>query len=360
MSGSGADFGQSQPPGPCPVRFELAGWARDQSVDGPAGDWRWRDPAGDTLVVTIVREPPYVHPESASLTAIRAACRDRASRAAAAIVGVERTVVDSIPGLLVLTKAHDGMGSSYRGQLLLPMSGPRYEVTVDAREHGMTGGREALVTALLAECGELRFEPPPGPGQPGRIHGWLQDPYDPAFDAGALNSVADDERIDVLMPGHPLAKVRGVLRAIAADAVVDRGHDIEWPARGAASWAATPEPRRGRLSPAAIAVLQTHLATAHDAGPVTSTAESDRPGSLVSTKLPTIGAAVAASACVGLAFVAQPDAAVIAAAIALILVGIRLRQAEDGSWPKRVGTALSLIAALGLLRHLMRLLNADE
>jgi hypothetical protein len=42
----------------------------------------------------------------------------------------------------------------------------------------------------------------------GKIAGWFKDPYDAAFDAQALRTLADDEKFDATFPHHPLSRAR--------------------------------------------------------------------------------------------------------------------------------------------------------
>ena len=51
------------------------------------------------------------------------------------------------------------------------------------------------------------------------IDGWAFDPYDATFDTGALNTLSDDERVDIVVPGHPLSRMRRLLRTIDSSLV---------------------------------------------------------------------------------------------------------------------------------------------
>jgi hypothetical protein len=95
--------------------------------------------------------------------------------------------------------------------MIIPASAPEFVITVVAGEHDVTGVRDALVSALLFEQGKLD---PSQTDARRRLVGWFRDPYDRARDGEALNSVADDERYDELVPAHPLTKVRRTLRSI--------------------------------------------------------------------------------------------------------------------------------------------------
>ena len=70
--------------------------------------------------------------------------------------------------------------------------------------------------------------------------GWAQDPYDPTYngvDRRTLCYMSDDERYDDAFAGHPLSKVRRLLREIP-------GHAVVIPAPVASASHARPRPAR--------------------------------------------------------------------------------------------------------------------
>ncbi len=156
---------------------------------------------------------------------------------------------------MVITKARVGMAASYAGQMLFPLAGPHVVIQMTATEHGVTGRRDAIATAAMAHRGEIILEPPESPGGPSAIKGWFQDPYDPAFDRDALNCVSDDDRLDAVLPKHPLSKIRATLAAIRATATLnDAMPRAAVPDRPSARFQAL-QPRRGRMSSAALGLL---------------------------------------------------------------------------------------------------------
>jgi hypothetical protein len=196
----------------CPIRFDLPGWHLERRPDAASAMWQWKDNDGDTLTVQIEQAPEFAKRIATDLGRLRAVCREKASQANASIVQVDPIEVASIHGLLVIVRARAGLGSSYVGRMLVPLAGPHYVVQMVTVERGVTGQRDAIVSAALAQRGEISLEPPELPGGPSRIKGWCQDPYDPAFDRDTLNCVSEDERLDVVLPKHPLSKVRATLR----------------------------------------------------------------------------------------------------------------------------------------------------
>jgi hypothetical protein len=240
---------------PCPIRFDRTGWHPQRRSEAPSTSWQWKDDDGQTLTVRAEQTPAFADGEATDLARLRAVCRETASLANSAIVQVDPIEVAAIPGLLLITKARAGLGSLFVGRLVFPLAGPHYVVEVVSSEGGVTGQREAIATAALAQRGELRFEPPESPGGPSRIKEWCQDPYDPAFDPGALNCLSDDERLDAVLPRHPLSKIRATLTLIRNTATLEApmplGTVPGWPPASAD----TREPRRGRMSSGTVGLL---------------------------------------------------------------------------------------------------------
>lgn len=140
--------------------------------------WQWKDGDGDTLTLRVEQAPPFADGDALDLQRLRMVCRERAWRENASIVQVDPVHIISIGGLQVITKSRAGLAASYVGRLTFPLAAPHYLVQMDASEHGITGQRDAIATAVMANLGELEFEPPESPGGPRRIKGWAIDPYD--------------------------------------------------------------------------------------------------------------------------------------------------------------------------------------
>jgi hypothetical protein len=74
---------------------------------------------------------------------------------------------------------------------------------------GVTGEREAIITAELMESGKLSLDE--------YQRSWAQDPYEPEYaevDGSVLRFLSDDACYDSRFPNHPLTKVRRVLAAL--------------------------------------------------------------------------------------------------------------------------------------------------
>lgn len=239
----------------CPIRFDRTGWHAQRQLDDMSSMWRWKDYDGDTLTVHVEQAPAFANADITDLRWLRALCREAASRANASIVQVDPIEVAAIPGLLLITKARAGLAAVYVGRILLPLEGPHFVIEMHAAEGGITGERDAIVIGALAERGEIELEPPESPEGPSRIKGWFQDPYDPAFDRDALNCVSDDERLDALLPKHPLSKIRGTLTLIRNTATLDPTTALQGVPRWPRASVDTLDPRRGRMSSGALGML---------------------------------------------------------------------------------------------------------
>lgn len=239
----------------CPLQLDLPGWHRQPRADPSVDVWQWRDGDGDTLTVRLESMPAFAGGDELDLQRLRTICRERARQENASIVQVDPALVASFDGVQVITKARVGMAAAYAGRLTFPLTAPHFVVQIEAVERGTTGQRDAMATAIMAQRGELQFEAPEVPGGPRRIKGWAQDPYDQGFDRDTLNFVSDDERLDVLMPGHPLSKLRRTLAGIQETATLEG--DAVFTNRSIPS-SETPPPRRGRISSAALGMLCFH------------------------------------------------------------------------------------------------------
>jgi len=187
--------------------FDTTGWELRESSDTREV---WIDNDGDALTLNRMKRPADLPVDD--LKTLRIRCRELAKANEGGLVSAD--VID-LQGLSVVTliyKREELPSYAYTGMMVIPGNGEYFIIVVASVERGTTGVRDALVTAELLEQGKLD---PTKTDDQGRLEGWIYDPYDSEYDEGALNSVADDERYDSLVPFHPLSKVRRTLRAIA-------------------------------------------------------------------------------------------------------------------------------------------------
>jgi hypothetical protein len=185
----------------------MPGWSEEKSQE----DMRvWRDADGDLLLMGVsVR--PISDLDGSSETQLRQSARQIAQEAGGGLI--EAAVIAPPPRSIVgiIYKRLQLPAYVYTG--MLAMTGERFSViwTVVAGERGMTGVREAVITAEMMKAGELTRE--------SYERSWAQDPYDPTYhgvERSVLRFLSDDERYDVRFPQHPLSKVRRVLAGIPA------------------------------------------------------------------------------------------------------------------------------------------------
>ena len=191
------------------IHFDASGW---QLTESTSSRMVWTAPSATLVLSTepaAEQRPPRTHPELCN--ELRATARENDED----IVLVEVVRTQCGQALQAVYKRNAGLGFSYRGVTELQRRGTRFRIESEIDEGHTTGIREAMVSAACFSCGELAFSPPEPDGSR-TIIGFFHDAYDTAFDEGALNSVTDDERVDVIIPQHPLSRTRTLLRVIAA------------------------------------------------------------------------------------------------------------------------------------------------
>lgn len=192
--------------------FDTTGWQERQRSDEQVV---WTSNEGDSILVTITMAGPAT--PLSDEEGWRTESRLIAEGNGGAIVSGDSFEQEPAPMFQFVYKKQDGDGHMYTGMLLIPRHSSMCVISSSAREHGMTGAREALVTIMLQEEGRLeleRFATPDATGAGGRVKDWFRDPYDPGYRGRVLRSVADDEIYDALCPHHPLSRVRRTLSMV--------------------------------------------------------------------------------------------------------------------------------------------------
>jgi tetratricopeptide (TPR) repeat protein len=201
------------------VQFDTEGWTltkrRGNSVE-------WRNADGDTLRTSIDSNLPAVLSGPSEMDALRTFYRAEAIRRGGGIVCVEIVQAGGVRALKVINKYQRRSAYGYDGTLIVPFHNAQLKVTIDSIERGVTGERDAIVTAQIAAQGELEIQPAAAPDDHGKIKGWFQDPYDPGWQGSAIYSMSDDDRLDVLFPNHPLSKIRNHLGRVEATLLINQ------------------------------------------------------------------------------------------------------------------------------------------
>jgi Tetratricopeptide repeat len=149
------------------------------------------------------------------LTAARSTQRAVLRAAGEDVVLLEVIGLGEGTALQSIDKRRHGPGYAYRGLIEVHKDGQRFRIETDMTEGNRTGTREAMVSAARMQCGEFALGAKNADGS-FKILGFSFDAYDPAFDDAAENSVADDEDVDLVTPGHPLTRTRALHRTIVA------------------------------------------------------------------------------------------------------------------------------------------------
>jgi hypothetical protein len=187
------------------VKFDASGMKVTSKT--PAA-MEWTNNGGDRLTARIDRVTPERPFTPWTLDALRSAFRTAAIERHGGIVSLTFEQANAIPITRAITKFPEGMGYSYEGTLLIRFRDAEYSVTMQADEGRSTGTREAMVTGLLMQIGEIRIPVVIPPAVSANLEGWARDPYDDTFNDSATHSLADDDCVDLLLPEHPLSRVR--------------------------------------------------------------------------------------------------------------------------------------------------------
>jgi hypothetical protein len=187
------------------VTLTLEGWTEDPQSD----EMRvWRHPQGDVLSLTTMHESLEL-PSLSDVAALQGWCRELAESRGAGVIEVRVDAGRLGATVGFIYKRLEMAAYIFTGMLVVPADAGADVWTVVSGERGMTGVREAIVTAQLMNDGKLTVED--------YQRSWAQDPYDPAYsgvDRSALRFVSDDEIYDDQFRDHPLSKVRRVLATL--------------------------------------------------------------------------------------------------------------------------------------------------
>ena len=184
------------------VHLTLPGWVEQGTEDGLR---YWRDASDDVLSLAI--PVGYLElPELSDKGVVRGWSRSLAESRHAGLIEARVSHGKQGVALGLIYKRLDKPAYIFTGMLFVPSQ--NHVWTVVAIERGMTGGREAIVTAELADDGELT---------PENYESFWRDPYDPSYsgvDVSVLRFISDDESHDERFSAHPLSKVRRVMTAL--------------------------------------------------------------------------------------------------------------------------------------------------
>ena len=188
------------------VRFDTSGWRLQEAS---ATTMTWTNAEGDVLSLTRFQGEAVSAAED--LSSLRVRARQLAASNHGGIVQADFVDRGGVRVASLIFKKEQLPAYEYTGMFIIPSDGHHFVVTVESVERGVTGVRDAMVTAQLLQQGKLD---PTKTDTAHRVEGWFSDPYDSTYNATALNSVADGEQYDSVVPSHPLSKIRRTLRTI--------------------------------------------------------------------------------------------------------------------------------------------------
>jgi hypothetical protein len=223
----------------------------------------WQNATGDRMLAHVERGTPD-HPLLPwTLEAVRAAERERATTDGGGIIAVTAGYAGSIPIVAAICKRRRGLGYEYHGAIMIRFRDAVFHVALDAREGNRTGVRESIASAILVQIGEVAIPVAP-PGHPRgvgiRMTDLTGDPYDPRYDEAAVHMKSDDERLDEIVPGHALSRVRAWLARVQQTLAVSA--DLESTLMAPSIDPASPGESRYRMSALAVAVVALHVGRA--------------------------------------------------------------------------------------------------
>ena len=198
-------FGVHELPDGATIRFDATGWDLQESSRKRT---LWTTSDGDTLSIDRVEGSSELAPFD-DISSLRDRSRELTRAAGGGLVSADVLDLEGMTAAIVIYKRQEQLAHAYTGMVIVPARSEHFIITMASIERGVTGARDSLATTTLLQEGELDL-----PAETGRIPGYTKDPYDSDFDAVAVNSVADDERFDALLPLHPLSKLRRTLRTI--------------------------------------------------------------------------------------------------------------------------------------------------
>ncbi|CAN5906300.1 hypothetical protein BH11MYX4_BH11MYX4_32600 [soil metagenome] len=188
------------------ISFDTAGLTLQGEKNGARV---WHTEAGDGIGLFLFDKAPDIGADLGSLDSVRAFYRALAADAGLALIEVDTPEIDDRVATRTIFKApQEPTGMTYLGSITLPFRDFSFVLKMQCREHGTTGMRDVVVLEAMLGKGQVTLR------EDGTMKGWMQDPYDPSFQAPLLRNLSDDETYDALFPEHPLSRLRSTLRAL--------------------------------------------------------------------------------------------------------------------------------------------------
>ena len=189
--------------------INATGWFPDKGISRLDRS-TWHDIDQDTITLSVAAALDDTI--TADVEALRRYCRQIAEDHNAGLVEASVILGQLGPGVQMIYKQLEMPAFTFTGMQIVPLPQASLIWSVVAREKGMTGIREAVVTSSLFSQGRLTPEL--------YEESWAGDPYQPDYqrvDRSVLRYMSDDASYDTQFPTHPLSKVRRVLRELSRE-----------------------------------------------------------------------------------------------------------------------------------------------
>jgi hypothetical protein len=176
----------------------------------------WITPSATAVTLALLPGVSSKSLKSFDLAALRAAGRTEAKSRRGGLVEAEARILGGIGCNWVTMKfplgnyqnpPDDRPGFVYHTSVVIPTAESRILLQAVAAETGATGMREAAgILIFMDENGLTDMEK--------AADSFTRDPYDHAYDQGAIFKESDDRRFDKTFPDHPLSKCRAQMERL--------------------------------------------------------------------------------------------------------------------------------------------------
>ncbi len=176
---------------------------------------KWRSSFGEIISVHFFPIPPDLPAPVHDLSIHRESARVRLAEISGAVIEVEIAQLGDYAALHQIFKLPmKPSGMLYIASYTIPFQTCSFVIKAQCPEVGATGIRDALVADMsevdLDELENNRIVIIEG----GKKIPWMQDPYEPNFEAPLLRNRSEDRQWDAEFPDHPLSRARKFLEKV--------------------------------------------------------------------------------------------------------------------------------------------------
>jgi hypothetical protein len=144
-------------------------------------------------------------PSSTSIDMLRVFYRNQITEANGGLIKVDFCELNGFKGVETIFKIPQSNNSlAYLASLTIPFSNCSYVVKVQARETGIPGVREAVISDRFLKKGSVSTKD-------GNLENWSNDPYNANFIDGTLMNKSEAPIYDIEFLSHPLTEARKMI-----------------------------------------------------------------------------------------------------------------------------------------------------